>query len=181
MSWATITLYGSNTVAVRFAPYHVAVKNRLKALAERWDSTQKRWLVPLHRLSDVVGIFWPQVTLDYAVLVARDQALRQMLAGYMAMGIQFDVVHDKVVCDHAVLNAWFAQHSTALHVQALRDLWANPGVKRPVSAVKWTADETGLALWLRGVQNAKRRAGYKSRLEKRRRQKTSTFTINSGR
>lgn len=119
MTWATIHYVTESTMAVEF----VFAKRQKDAIAAmpgaEWDKSTLRWLVPVARLGDVAKLFWPSVTFDYRVLRARDHALVRMFAGYMAMGVRFDVAAGKVVCDHAALNEWFATNATVLHVNAL--------------------------------------------------------------
>lgn len=172
MTWATIHYVTESTMAVEFG-FAERQKNAIKEMTgAEWDKSSKRWLVPVARLGEVVKLFWPELTLDYMVLRARDQALARMFAGYMAMGVRFDVSNGKVVCDHAVLNEWLAANATVLHVNALppaqtaieRRKTAAGGIlaqnyaeapsvdSEPVSDSQ--EESRGVALWLRGVQNA---------------------------
>lgn len=135
MTWATIHYQSESTMAVEFG-YAERQKNAIKEMTgAEWDKPSKRWFLPVARLGEIVKLFWPSVTLDYDVLRARDHALVRMFAGYMAMGVRFDVAAGKVVCDHAVLNEWFAANSTVLHVNALAlALKTNPkGTESPVA------------------------------------------------
>lgn len=119
MTWATIHYLTDSTMAVEF-PFSQRHKTAIAQMTgAEFDGATKRWDVPVARLGDVVKLFWPNVTIDYAVLCARDEQLQAMFRGYRDMGVRFDVVAGKVVCDHAMLNDWFAEHSTALHVNAL--------------------------------------------------------------
>lgn len=186
MTWATIHYISDSTIAVEFG-YAERQKDAIKRMAgAEWDKSGKRWLVPLGKLGDVVKLFFPSVTLDYAVLRARDEQMIRMFEGYMAMGIRFDVVGGKVVSDHALLNEWFATHGTALHVNALMtceasgrpridverqidqmDVSAQKIESRPVSvAVQANGD---IGLWLKGVVNASKAAERKAEILRRKR------------
>ena len=192
MTWATIHYVTESTMAVEF----VFAKRQTDAIAAmpgaEWDKSTLRWLVPVARLGDVAKLFWPSVTFDYRVLRARDHALVRMFAGYMAMGVRFDVSNGKVVCDHAVLNEWFAANSTVLHVNALQTAQNGPEcVSRsyptlndgasngathgkpsqalePAQSIRRGVD---LSLWLTGVQNAVKQAEKKEQMIRRVREK----------
>lgn len=186
MTWATIHYISDSTIAVEFG-YAETQKDAIKRMAgAEWDKSGKRWLVPLGKLGDVVKLFFPNVTLDYRVMRARDEQMIRMFAGYRAMGVRFDVVGGKVVSDHALLNEWFATHGTALHVNALMTCEASgqPRIdakrqidqidvsvqkieSRPVSASQQANGD--IALWLRGVVNASKAAERKSELLRRKR------------
>lgn len=192
MTWATIHYVTESTMAVEF----VFAKRQKDAIAAmpgaEWDKSTLRWLVPVARLGDVVKLFWPSVTIDYLVLRARDHALVRMFAGYMAMGVRFDVSNGKVVCDHAVLNEWFAANSTVLHVNALQTAQNGPEcVPRSYPTLNDGAPNGGnggkasetlghtksirrgvdLSLWLTGVQNAVKQAEKKEQMIRRVREK----------
>ena len=196
MTWATIHYVSDSTIAVEFG-YAETQKDAIKRMAgAEWDKSGKRWLVPLGKLGDVVKLFFPNVTLDYAVLRARDEQMIRMFEGYMAMGIRFDVAAQsadklptaggKVVSDHALLNEWFKDHGTALHVNALMtceasgrpridaerqidqiDASAQKIESRPVSASQQANGDIGL--WLRGVVNASKAAERKAEMLRRKR------------
>ncbi len=199
MTWATIHYQSESTMAVEFG-FSERQKNAIAAMpGAEWDKSTLRWLVPVARLGDVVKLFWPSVTLDYDVLRARDHALVRMFAGYMAMGVRFDVSNGKAVCDHAVLNEWFAANSTVLHVNALAlALKTNPkGTESPVAhprsyptpidgapnggngskpsealeQTKPVRRGVDLSLWLTGVQNAVKQAEKKEQMIRRVREK----------
>ncbi len=186
MTWATIHYISDSTIAVEFG-YAETQKDAIKRMAgAEWDKSGKRWLVPLGKLGDVVKLFFPSVTLDYAVLRARDEQMIRMFDGYMAMGIRFDVAGGKVVSDHALLNEWFKDHGTALHVNALMtceasgrpiidserqidqiDVSAQKIESRPDSvAVQANGD---IGLWLKGVVNASKAAERKAEMLRRKR------------
>ena len=192
MTWATIHYVTESTMAVEF----VFAKRQTDAIAAmpgaEWDKSTLRWLVPVARLGDVAKLFWPSVTFDYRVLRARDHALVRMFAGYMAMGVRFDVSNGKVVCDHAALNEWFAANSTVLHVNALQTAQNGPEcVSRSYPALNDAASNGGngskpsqalepaksirrgvdLSLWLTGVQNAVKQAEKKEQMIRRVREK----------
>lgn len=199
MTWATIHYVTESTMAVEF----VFAKRQKDAIAAmpgaEWDKSTLRWLVPVARLGDVAKLFWPSVTFDYRVLRARDHALVRMFAGYMAMGVRFAVSNGKVVCDHAVLNEWFATNATVLHVNALAvALKTNPkGTESPVAhprsyptpidaasnggngskpsqalePAKSIRRGVDLSLWLTGVQNAVKQAEKKEQMIRRVREK----------
>jgi len=198
MTWATIHYVTESTMAVEF----VFAKRQTDAIAAmpgaEWDKSTLRWLVPVARLGDVAKLFWPSVTFDYRVLRARDHALVRMFAGYMAMGVRFDVAGDKVVCDQPLLNEWFATNATVLHVNASHD--AQKAVERtgtpvahprsyptlndgasnggnggkpsqalePAQSIRRGVD---LSLWLTGVQNAVKQAEKKEQMIRRVREK----------
>lgn len=191
MIWTTIYYMTDSTMAVEFAfdrRYKDAIAQMTGA---EFDGATKRWFVPVARLGDVVKLFWPNVTIDYAVLRARDEQLTRMFRQYMAMGMRFYVVDGKVVCDHALLNDWFAAHSTALHVNALLVVLQSSDIKkeapnpteRPridakhvaptiVESRPVSASQTGngdIALWLHGVVNAQKREDAKADMLRRRR------------
>lgn len=193
MTWATIHYLSESTMAVEFG-YAERQKNAIAAMpGAEWDKSSKRWLVPVARLGEIVKLFWPLVTIDYMVLRARDHALVRMFAGYMAMGVRFDVSNGKVVCDHAVLNEWFAANSTVLHVNALQTAQRgpvcvprsyptatplppngdNPGkpskALEPAQAKRRDAKGADLELWLKGSLNAAKREEAKGEMLKRKR------------
>lgn len=187
MTWATIHHIDGHLMAVDFA-YSKRHKDAVAALTgAEWHKATKRWNLPVAALGDVVRIFWPNVTIDYAVLSARDEQIQRMFQQYMVMGIRFDVSAGKVVCDHPVLNEWFFDNSTTLHVSALSDAKKrgrepmgrarnvfNPqdGLdhcnddKGPGKPVPLAHDE-GIALWLRGVKGAVEREERKAEMLKR--------------
>lgn len=192
MTWATIHYVSDSTIAVEFG-YAETQKDAIKRMAgAEWDKSGKRWLVPLGKLGDVVKLFFPSVTLDYAVLRARDEQMIRMFEGYMAMGIRFDVAGGKVVCDNPLINEHLSASSTALHVNALQaaqrrmtceeterpridverqidqmDVSAQKIESRPVSVAAQANGDIGL--WLRGVVNASKAAERKSELLRRKR------------
>lgn len=199
MTWATIHYLTDSTMAVEF-PFSQRHKTAIAQMTgAEFDGATKRWDVPVARLGDVVTFFWPNVTIDYAVLRARDEQLQAMFRGYRDMGVRFDVVGGKVVCDHAVLNDWFAAHSMALHVNALLVVLQSSDIKkeapkpteRPridakrqdgqnhvaptiVESRPVSASQTGngdIALWLRGVVNAQKREDAKADMLRRKKVK----------
>lgn len=122
MTWATIHYLTETTMAVEFG-YAERQKEAIAAMpGAEWDKPSKRWLVPVARLGEIVKLFAYNVTLDYNVLRERDRQLKRLLQGYVNLGIRFDVAGGKVVCDHQILNEWFATNTTPLHVNALAGL-----------------------------------------------------------
>lgn len=193
MTWATIHYATESTMAVEFG-YAERQKEAIAAMTgAEWDKPSKRWLVPVARLGEVVKLFWPSVTIDYMVLRARDHALVRMFAGYLAMGVRFDVSNGKVVCDHAVLNEWFAANATVLHVNALQTAQKGPvcvsmsyptpsdcalsgatpvqpsEALAPSPANRRDAKGADLELWLKGSLNAAKREEAKGEMLKRKR------------
>lgn len=186
MTWATIHYVSDSTIAVEFG-YAETQKDAIKRMAgAEWDKSGKRWLVPLGKLGDVVKLFFPSVTLDYAVLRARDEQMIRMFEGYMAMGIRFDVAGGKVVSDHALLNEWFKDHGTALHVNALMTCeasgWPRIDSERQIDQIDVSAQKIesrpdsvavqangDIGLWLKGVVNASKAAERKTEMLRRKR------------
>lgn len=122
MMWATIHYVDASTMAVEF-PFEAARKAAIGAMSgATWDKTSKRWKLPVQRLGDTVKLFWPNVTIDYEVLRARDEQIKRFMRQYMACGVRFNIVGGKVRCDHELLDNWLQQHGTSLHVQALQEV-----------------------------------------------------------
>lgn len=186
MTWATIHYVSDSTIAVEFG-YAETQKDAIKRMAgAEWDKSGKRWLVPLGKLGDVVKLFFPNVTLDYRVMRARDEQMIRMFAGYRAMGVRFDVVGGKVVSDHALLNEWFKDHGTALHVNALMTCeasgWPRIDSERQIDQIDVSAQKIesrpdsvavqangDIGLWLKGVVNASKAAERKTEMLRRKR------------
>lgn len=119
MTHATVHYMDAYTFTVEF-PYRPSLKEAIASMSgANWNKASKRWHVPIARLGDVVKLFYPNVTLDYAVLVVRDEQMQRVLRQYMNCGVRFSVVGGKVACDHEVLNNWFMQNSSSLWVAAL--------------------------------------------------------------
>lgn len=195
MTWATIHYLDSATMAVEF-PYSQRHKDAVVCMSgAEFDKVSSRWAVSVARLGDVVKLFWPNVTIDYAVLCARDEQLQAMFRGYMAMGVRFDVHGGKVVCDHALLNEWFAANSNALHINALMAVQLSDSKKAPCEATgrpvavqtaqvsieaakndsravsdSYTANGD-IALWLRGVVNAQQSEERKADMLRKKRER----------
>lgn len=195
MTWATIHYLDSATMAVEF-PYSQYHKDAISGISgAEFDKATKRWVVTVARLGDVVRLFWPNVTIDYAVLCARDEQLQAMFRGYMNTGVRFDVHGGEVVCDHALLNEWFAAHSTVLHVNALKAVQSSDSKKAFCKATEWpltALDSQGVTeaakndsgpvsashkpngdieLWLRGVVNAQKREERKADMLRKKRER----------
>jgi len=190
MTWATIHYQSESTMAVEFG-FAERQKDAIKAMTgAEWDKSSKRWLVPVARLGDVVKLFWPELSIDYMVLRARDQALVRMFEGYVAMGVRFDVNNGKVVCDQPLLNEWLAANATVLHVNALHvalntkkstvksmeaAVVAPTHVETPIAeSGRVSASHTAngdIALWLRGTANAAKREERKGEMLKRKRRR----------
>lgn len=116
--WATIHYVDATTMAVEF-PFEAARKAAIGAMSgATWDKTSSRWKLPVQRLGDTVKLFWPNVTIDYEVLRARDEQIKRLIRQYMACGVRFNIVGGKVRCDHELLDNWLQKHGTSLHVQA---------------------------------------------------------------
>ena len=156
---ATIHYIDSTTLAVAF-DYDATKKEAVAALTgAQWQKTTKRWLLPVARLGDVVKLFWPDVSIDYDVLCARDEQLRRMFRQYQACGVTFAVEAGRVTCDHYILNGWFLAHGNALHAQALQyvlnEAKATPRARNQAQRqAEMQAEDEALARWLKGVKNA---------------------------
>lgn len=154
---ATIYHIDAGTMAVEFT-YDKTLKEAVATMiGAEWDRATKRWLLPVARLGDVVKLFWPNVTLDYDVLRARDEQLKRMFRQWQALDVRFWIEQGKVRCDHALLNEWFAANGTKLHTVALEAVLSEPAHARTharVATPPAEVDDPGLALWLRGAQNA---------------------------
>ena len=155
MTTTTIHHIDSTTLAVAF-DFDATKKEVVAAMTgAQWQKAEKRWTLPVARLGDVVKLFWPDVSIDYDVLRARDEQLRRLFRQYRACGVTFAIVAGKVTCDHDVLNGWFAAHGNALHVQALQDVLLEvSAAARPKKPATGDYDDRMISLLLRGVQNA---------------------------
>ena len=157
MTHATIYYIDPSLMAVEFE-FDATKKNAVARLVgAQWQKENGRWNVPVARLGDVVRIFFPDVTIDYEVLRARDEQLRRMFRQYRTMGVVFALTDGKVTCDHAVLNSWFAANANVLHAQALAHVLsedAKPVVIPPLSSAPAPAEDRMLTLVLKGVKNA---------------------------
>lgn len=159
MTHATIHHINAETMAVEF-DYNKDLKDTIAAMiGSDWDKPNKRWLLPIARLGDVVKLFWPNVTLDYDVLRARDEQLKRMFRQWQTLGVQFWLEQGKVQCSHALLNEWFATNGNKLHAVALEAVLAEP-VPAPATLPQVDypiadKDDPGLTIWLRGVKNAR--------------------------
>lgn len=158
MTHATIHHINASTMAIEFA-YDKDLKEAIAAmLGSDWDKPTKRWLLPVARLGDVVRLFWPNVTLDYDVLRSRDEQLKRMFRQYQQSGVRFWLDDGRVHCDHALLNEWFAANGNKLHAAALEAVQAEQPARATLFKVDYPIadkDDPGLALWLRGVKNAR--------------------------
>lgn len=157
MTHATIHHINAETMAVEF-DYNKDLKDTIAAMiGSEWDKPSKRWLLPIARLGDVVKLFWPNVTLDYDVLRARDEQLKRMFRQWQTLGVRFWLEAGKVQCDHALLNEWFAANGNKLHAVALEAALSEQPAPAPVRVATTPpaeVDDPGLALWLRGAKNA---------------------------
>lgn len=123
---------------------------------------EKRWVVSIQRLGDVVKIFTPYFSIDYRVMRSRDRALVRMFYGYMCCQVKFKVTGGKVTCDHRALNEYFVENSNKLYVIAMRE--AQRQYDKQMVAIKRLgersaqvmakADTRGMEIWMRGVKNA---------------------------
>lgn len=154
---ATIHHINAEIMAVEF-DYNKDLKDAIAAMiGSDWDKPNKRWLLPIARLGDVVKLFWPNVTLDYDVLRARDEQLKRMFRQWQALGVNFRIEQGKVRCSHFLLDEWFAAHGTKLHTVALEAVLGEqpaPATLFKVATPTAEVDDPGLALWLRGAKNA---------------------------
>ena len=157
MTHATIYYIDPSLMAVEFE-FDATKKNAVASLVgAQWQKETGRWNVPVARLGDVVRIFFPDVTIDYDVLRARDEQLRRMFRQYRTMGVVFALTDGKVTCDHAVLNSWFAANANVLHAQALAHVLsedAKPETIPPLSTAPAPKEDRMLAILLKGVKNA---------------------------
>ena len=157
MTHATIYYIDPSLMAVEFE-FDATKKNSVARLVgAQWQKESGRWAVPVARLGDVVRIFFPDVTIDYDVLHARDEQLRRMFRQYRTMGVVFALTDGKVTCDHAVLNSWFAANANVLHAQALAHVLsedAKPVAIPPLSTAPAPVEDRMLTLVLKGVKNA---------------------------
>ena len=158
MTHATIHHIDSVQMAVEFA-FDAAKKDAVAAMiGATWDKPATRWSLPVARLGDVVKLFWPDVTIDYAVLVARDEQLRRMFRQYRAAGVAFSIENGGVRCDNAALDACFLAKSTAMHVAALECVMEEraPSARPTRAAAPLPAADPMLNLLLTGIGNAQR-------------------------
>ena len=158
MTHATIYYIDPSLMAVEFE-FDATKKNSVARLVgAQWQKETGRWAVPVARLGDVVRIFFPDVTIDYDVLRARDEQLRRMFRQYRTMGVVFALTDGKVTCDHAVLNSWFAANANVLHAQALAHVLSEDAkpvaIPPPSNAAPAPAEDRMLKILLKGVKNA---------------------------
>lgn len=157
MTYATIRYIDSGTMAVEF-PFDATLKDAIAGITgATWQKKEKQWIVPVASLGQIVKLFWPDVSIDYDVLRARDEQLRRMFRQYQSMGVRFWIDGNNVACDNMALSSYFATHSTVLHAQALEHVLAEPPHqrnRRRAINVPVAPNAERLQMWLTGAQNA---------------------------
>jgi len=173
MTHVTIHYLDTTTMALDF-PFDADKKAAVAAIVgATWDKKPKRWNVPLARLGDVVKLFWPDVSIDYGVLVARDEQLKRMFRQYIAAGVRFAARDGAIWCDNDILCTYMQKVGTALHVQALTMVLAEPARVQPAMVTDTphieTEDDRKMKIIITGTQNAKIAAAKKAAIIQRNR------------
>lgn len=156
-----ITLHGPSTILVTGATAGQGAQIT-KIPGREFIKRGNRWTVPLSRLWDVLRAVGSQnVSIDYAVLVARDEQLQRMIRQYATCGVRIWNDGGKVATDNDCLTVAL-QPITALLLPFLAD---SPGPQRAPKPARvitvidepQTPPWAGVSLetWLTGVQNAK--------------------------
>ncbi len=144
-----ITLHDETTIRVGpTISRHGAALKEIRGARYNGDQT---WRIPLNALGSVVAALGPKVvSIDYDVLFARDEQLRDVVAGYKSLGCRIWNANGKLATDNDTLTAALQPIAALL----LGWLPTEPGPKKAPGvvprAVVEASDDPELQLWLWG-------------------------------
>ena len=126
-----------------------------------------KWIIPLSRIGDVYRLCGVvNVSIDYAVLEARDEQLRRMVADYARCGIRIWMRGGELVTDNETLTAALRPITKLLaplvgdvEPPRIDEIGTSSGIRRIDKNNAPRAPENGdkrlsLESWLIGVKNA---------------------------